>query len=70
MRQPRKRTALHVGILLPVVLCAPSRADAQLPSPARDAAEELLEVVRTGDRSRIRAFIEARFTSAFITSGA
>jgi D-alanyl-D-alanine carboxypeptidase len=44
----------------------PAAAIAQLPSPAADLAEELLEVVRSGDRPRIRAFVEARFSPDFI----
>jgi D-alanyl-D-alanine carboxypeptidase len=44
----------------------PAAAIAQLPSPAADLAEELLEVVRSGDRPRIRAFVESRFSPDFI----
>jgi hypothetical protein len=57
------RASHLVALVLVAMLCAPGSVRGQLPSPAADTAEEFLEVVRTGDRARIRAFVEARFTT-------
>jgi hypothetical protein len=44
----------------------PTLANAQLPSPAADVAEELLQVLRSGDQPAIRAFVETRFARDFV----
>ncbi len=62
------RPRLFFAAVLSFMLWIPARAQGQLPSPAADAAAELLEVARAGDRARIRAFIEARFTIEFINA--
>jgi D-alanyl-D-alanine carboxypeptidase len=66
MRTSWNRPRLLFAVLLVSVLWTPGSARGQLPSPAADAAEQLLEVVRAGDRARIRAFIETRFTTEFV----
>jgi D-alanyl-D-alanine carboxypeptidase len=66
MRTPRQRGGAAVIVFL--LLGGAAEAAAQLPSPARDAAVDLLEVVRSGDRSRIRTFLESRFTAEFVAA--
>jgi CubicO group peptidase (beta-lactamase class C family) len=59
---------VRAGIVLILLLGTAGKVAAQLPSPARDAAADLLEVVRSGDRARIRGFLEARFTAEFVAA--
>jgi D-alanyl-D-alanine carboxypeptidase len=66
MGVPRQRWGAAVIVFL--LLGGAAEAAAQLPSPARDAVVDLLEVVRSGDRPRIRAFLEARFTAEFVAA--
>jgi CubicO group peptidase (beta-lactamase class C family) len=63
----RRHRWRDVGLAAALML-VPIRVEGQLPMPARDAAESLLEVVRRGDRAQIRAFLEGRFTEAFVAS--
>jgi D-alanyl-D-alanine carboxypeptidase len=55
-----------LALVLVAMLCTPGSVRGQLPSPAADTAEEFLEVVRTGHRAWILAFVEARFTTEFV----
>jgi CubicO group peptidase (beta-lactamase class C family) len=62
------RPPLFLAVVFASMAWTPVGAQGRLPSPAADAAEELLEVVRTGDRARIRGFVEGRFTAEFIAA--
>jgi CubicO group peptidase (beta-lactamase class C family) len=48
-------------VLTGVQALLPVPARAQLPSPARDAAQAFVDVVRSGHEARLRSFIETRF---------
>jgi len=60
-----KRLRAFAGIALLVLLAIPAATHGQLPSPAADTAEELLEVVLAGDEPRLQSFLETRFIPLF-----
>lgn len=66
MRTVRQLQGIWICVLGLLLICPPHDLEAQLPSPAQDAARELLDVVRSGDRDRIREFLETRFVPEFL----
>lgn len=66
MRSARKLQGATICLLCLLLVCPPSVIEAQLPSPAQDAMGELLDVVRSGDRDRIREFLDTRFVPEFL----
>jgi CubicO group peptidase (beta-lactamase class C family) len=60
------RSSPLVGIVAALLLVSPAVIHGQLPSPAADAAEELLEIVLAGDEPRLGSFLETGFVPDFV----
>jgi D-alanyl-D-alanine carboxypeptidase len=54
------------GIVAALLLAPPEEMHGQLPSPAADAAEELLEIVLAGDEPQLRSLLETGFAPEFL----
>lgn len=60
-----KPSRTFAGIAALVLLATPAVIHGQLPSPAADIAEALLEVVLADDEPRLQSFLETRFIPEF-----
>jgi CubicO group peptidase (beta-lactamase class C family) len=64
LRAPTRCLVIAAGIVLVATVGGPAEVEGQDRSPATTVAKEWLEVIRGGDETLGRAFIEARFAPA------